>query len=1081
MEHTNNSYAKRTKIFGMMIFLVISIFTILLSLNLINASNEYYQCYSLNKCCYFNSGANTTLTFIDGKTCVNKFLSNGTFITVQSTTLNTLVVAGGGGGGGTTDASGGGGAGGFQTFIITNLPTNSYSVVVGLGGPKNGSGYNSSFYNITSIGGGRGGNAYYNDPGNGGSGGGASILGSTGAYGANGTVGQGYDGGDSGHNPGYCGGGGGGGGAGAEGASMPVCGTGGNGGAGLQSNITGVNTYYAGGGGASADSNIGHGGLGGGGDGVLTGAGYPGINGTGGGGGAGRGSGGGVGGSGIVVLSYLAGNMPLQTILNSPLNDSVTVINNYDFQFTIEPNNTNINNWTFYIWYPNNTIFNITQVTGLSTPTTLNILNNVIISDGDGYLWNVQACGINGATTICNWGIYNRTFSVNAGSTSIAISSGSGIYNYGSTYVNHTVNYTITNAHLNNCWLTYNGVNTTIPCVNGVLKSINFSLANGIYTATIYTNDTSGNKLHNTFSWSYKIFENSRTYNNLTYETAGETFLTDITAANSSLLTSASLVWNGTTRTSTLTGSVWNATFDIPTQTIAADKSFYWNFIYDGSSIDSTNSNIQTVYPINFSFCNPPNDITYLNFTYKDEMQYFSINASVPAATFNYWLGTGSVQKNYFFTTTEENSSTKFCFTPANRTLNLNYLYQATSAGYITRTFNSISNLTLYNTSTSKLFYLIQSADAGPVTIQVVDLTSGNVISNARVTITRDIQGVTVTVLDGYTDSAGTIATYLSSVVSYTITASKSGCGTNTQTITPVGSYNIQLNCAGTLTPYVSNINGVTYQHTPNVGISLLPGNITFGYYVSSAFYPIISSRFELYDSDGTLLASNITDVSSNYSWCNAKNCTTTIRYYTASGDSIKGRYYVNLGNSTNNTYILLEKDAYWRYIYVNTNNSQQAWQKAVMHFQDWMNVWGNQQTNCIVYSTQSTCTANPSCKWLNTTEWDPRATENYTRAVNFCMLKDDVNKMEFNRMLIIFFGIVVVLFIMGRGIGYEMTNPGSFVLFLSIMILILSMGGLFTFSGLTPWDWFNQYIYAYICLTFAAGYNLSIIRRYSM
>jgi hypothetical protein len=627
--------------------------------------------------------------------------------------------------------------------------------------------------------------------------------------------------------------------------------------------------------------------------------------------------------------------------------------------------------------------------------------------------------------------------------------------------------------------LDYNSINRTIPCANGVLKSANFTLIPGLYTATIYTNDTSENVAHNTFTWNYKIFENSRTYNNITYETAQETFLTNITANAS--LTAVNLIWNGTTYAAiNSTPGNWSSTFDIPLQTAIVSKSYYWNFIYAGSSINSNNSNDQTIYIINFTRCDSTINKTYLNFTYKDEMAYFSINASTPAATFNYWLGTGSVRKTYFFSNSTEMDSTGFCFYPSNRSITLNYLYQAGAAGYITRTFNSITNLTLSNVSTNKLLYLIQSADSGPVTIQVVDLTSGNVISNARVTVTRDIQGSTVAVLDGYTDSAGTIATFLSSVVSYTITASKSGCGTNTQTVTPVGSYNIQLNCAGTLTPYVSSINGVTYQHTPAVGISLLPGNITFGYYVSSAFYPIVSSKFELYDNDGTLLATNITDVSSNYSWCNSKNCTTTIKYYTASGDSIKGRYYINLGNTTNNTYILLEKDAYWRYIYINTNNSQQAWQKAILHFQEWMNVWGNQQTNCIVYSTQSTCTANPSCKWLNATEWDPRASENYTKAVHFCMLKDDLNKMEFNRMLIIFFGIVIVLFIMGRGIGYEMTNPGSFVLFLSIMILILSIGGLFTFSGLTPWDWFNQYIYAYICLTFAAGYNLSIIRRYS-
>jgi hypothetical protein len=461
-------------------------------------------------------------------------------------------------------------------------------------------------------------------------------------------------------------------------------------------------------------------------------------------------------------------------------------------------------------------------------------------------------------------------------------------------------------------------------------------------------------------------------------------------------------------------------------------------------------------------------------------MQYYYINASVQASSFNYWLGSGNIQKIYFYNTAVENISTGFCFTPSNRTITANYIYQPASLEYITRTFNSIDNITLSNTSTNKLLYLILSFDSDPVTIQVVDLTSANVISGARVTITRDIQGTTVTVFDGYTDSAGTVSAFLSSIASYTITAVKSGCGSNTQTITPVGSYTMSLNCASNLTEYVSFIDGITYQRTPATGVANTPGTIDFGYYVSSSIYPMLAAKFELYDLDGTYLTSNETNVSSGFSYCNSSSCLLTINYYVASGDNIKGRYYVKIGNSTNSTWVLLEKDAYWRYIFINTNNSQQAWKKATLHFNDFMNVWtgGNAQTNCIVYHTQADCTSVVACKWVNATSQELQMTRG--TATGHCILRDDLNKMEFNRVLIIFFGLVVIMFIMGRGIGYEMTNPGSFVAFLSIVIVILSAGGAFTFSGLTPWEWFNQYIYAYICVMFAAGYNLSIIRRYS-
>ena len=601
-------------------------------------------------------------------------------------------------------------------------------------------------------------------------------------------------------------------------------------------------------------------------------------------------------------------------------------------------------------------------------------------------------------------------------------------------------------------------------------------------------------------------FNITQTYNATTWETSHEYFISNISLGET--FVSEYLNYNGTIYTGTVNSStgdnIVSTSFDIPltltSDNVPVNRTFYW-IINTLSGTYNTPPQTQTIYPINLSVCGyspQPNNITFMNFTYKDEMQYFNINASVPQATFNYWLGQGNVQKNYFYSSyvywwfilinASEAPSTAFCFSPANKTLNTNYVYQASSTGtpgvsgsnYLTRTFNSIFNLSIPNSNPlNQIFYLIQAGQSGSVTIQVVDLTSGNVIPNARVTVTRPIQGQTVAILDGYTDSAGTINTYLSSTVSYTITAQKPGCGSNTQAVTPVGSYNMQLNCAGNLTPYQSDVNGVMYQHTPTVGVSQ-PGNTNFSYYVYSAFSPIVAAKFELWDELGNMVDYNESFVVDNHTWCTTKSCLLTLQYYTACADNIKGRYYVNLGNVSNYTYILLEKDAFWKYICINQNNSQQAWTKTINSFNTFMAAWTGSGTNnnCIIYNTHDTCSNVSVCKWVTSTEFSTVKQQYVT--IGACVLKDNANKAEFNRMLIIFFGMVVVLFIIGKGTSFELTNPGSFVMFMAIIIFILSVGGMFTFQGLTPWDWFNQYIYAYICIVISAGYNVSIIRRYS-
>jgi len=242
-----------------------------------------------------------------------------------------LVVAGGGAGG---YLGGGGGAGGYRNSFnseasgggntaestLNLLTATNYTVTVGAGGAPvdatspptsniGGSGTNSVFSSISSIGGGGGGNHSSGGGASGGSGGGGCSSG-TFHTGGSGTTNQGYAGGNNTSASNY--GAGGGGGAISVGGVGTTVG-GGNGGNGVASTITGTSIVRAGGGGGGGRSlaTPSTGGSGGGGNGTTDnstrgGAGTANTGSGGGGGGynGGFAPGGGAGGSGIVILRY---------------------------------------------------------------------------------------------------------------------------------------------------------------------------------------------------------------------------------------------------------------------------------------------------------------------------------------------------------------------------------------------------------------------------------------------------------------------------------------------------------------------------------------------------------------------------------------------------------------------------------------------------------------------------------------------------------------------------------------------------------------------------------------------------------
>ena len=135
-----------------------------------------------------NGGTTTQV----GTHLVHTFDQPGTYQFTSYWTMNIryLVIAGGGGAGYAS-----GGAGGFQEGTMTIGP-GTYQITVGRGGNGRGgdgsvgdNGENSSFYTITSLGGGGGGNRYANGRTGGSGGGGSYQSGPSG-----GTAGQGYNG-----------------------------------------------------------------------------------------------------------------------------------------------------------------------------------------------------------------------------------------------------------------------------------------------------------------------------------------------------------------------------------------------------------------------------------------------------------------------------------------------------------------------------------------------------------------------------------------------------------------------------------------------------------------------------------------------------------------------------------------------------------------------------------------------------------------------------------------------------------------------------------------------------------------------
>lgn len=304
------------------------------------------------------------------------------------------------------------------------------------------------------------------------------------------------------------------------------------------------------------------------------------------------------------------------------------------------------------------------------------------------------------------------------------------------------------------------------------------------YSNATYSSCNSSNLGNYTFSRGSTV--NSFVYNNHTYETKREAFFANITLLPGAELSLAQLIYNGTTYTiSNITSSGDNYLFykeiDIPLNvngSINQTNVFYIRFNYGGTSTQTFGPYYQNSSFINLVRCNTDYTIQALNLTFYDEYNQKIIdstnNKTSLEASFNYWIGSGEVYKNYSFQNlTSTQGSYTFCIYPFEAE---NFTFKADmDSEYSALTYSEgkyyLRNSTLTNISSDIFLYLIPSDYSTKFYLTFkkgVDL-----ISDATVTVQKFFIGLgeykTVSILQTDVDGKSSMYQDLDATYRYSI------------------------------------------------------------------------------------------------------------------------------------------------------------------------------------------------------------------------------------------------------------------------------------------------------------------------
>ncbi|MAG26666.1 hypothetical protein CMI47_14085 [Candidatus Pacearchaeota archaeon] len=221
-----------------------------------------------------------------------------------------------------------------------------------------------------------------------------------------------------------------------------------------------------------------------------------------------------------------------------------------------------------------------------------------------------------------------RTFLIDSTASVINVSSPRGYINYHVSGSNLTINWSVSDPHLDSCWFNYNSTNTSLTCADN-----NYTFTtNSQQNLTFYSNDTYGNEGSNFTEWVYIIKEITETFSNSTVEGNTETFTINITINSTTFPNSrASLVYNGTSNTGTKIGSGDSLLFTrnllIPNVDAQVNLTFYWEIVLNNGTDNPFNSTFhnQSVSELSVDNCTTNTNVLY-NFTIVDERSQIFLN-----------------------------------------------------------------------------------------------------------------------------------------------------------------------------------------------------------------------------------------------------------------------------------------------------------------------------------------------------------------------------------------------------------------------------------------------------------------------
>ena len=303
------------------------------------------------------------------------------------------------------------------------------------------------------------------------------------------------------------------------------------------------------------------------------------------------------------------------------------------------------------------------------------------------------------------------------------------------------------------------------------------------------------------------------------------------------------------------------------------------------------------------SICNQSNNVSYINFSFKDQTTLSNINASINISNFNtYPEGFPSLSKSYSYSSSTQNSSFAFCIYPNDYNYYISYNINYGSNGYANGISSSNTSNLYSNITTNNILYLYNNTIPNLVTFQVINSFSQQ-LDNVYVYVTDYFDINNTIISSGYTDSGGIIQFYLTNSTSYKIYFSKSGYDNYNTILTPTTNfYTITLSGLGIPAvpsdgggyvggnPTVPNSKGVTYSTKPGITYLSNGTDYSFNLTINPGSWSFDSWGFNLTDEDNNLISSTSSTNSSGGTLnldANTNNYTKVIMnfYYTINGN----------------------------------------------------------------------------------------------------------------------------------------------------------------------------------------------------